>query len=312
VSIGYLNHAKLPKFNPITPENCLVMEYFQKKHLAIRYAVREEDMDTFASALSELAISGLTEELDTVTVWFPLEEKSEQTVTENIVININELLEKYSVASKIISTEIIHEKNWNVEWEASIEPVWVNESLVITPSWKADTVIAPIKIIIDPQMSFGTGHHETTRMMAALLQDCVQPDSYWVDAGTGTGALAVVAVYCGARGVLAFDNDEWSVLNARENITRNGVASAIQVLQSDVLMIQLPVCDGIAANLHKNLLLASLARFYEALAPRKGILLVSGVLMYDEHEILQEAHKQGLRCIQAKRENEWCAIHLQV
>jgi ribosomal protein L11 methyltransferase len=289
------------------------MEHPKKRYIAIHCLVREEDMDMVSSALSELPLAGIYEEFDMLTVWFPLERDEDANVKFSILAHlITENAEKYNVSLIIKSFDAILEENWNAAWEASIEPVWVNESLVLTPSWKAEAISANLKIIIDPQMSFGTGHHETTRMMAAFMQECVVPQSYWVDAGTGTGALAIIAYRCGASTVLAFDNDEWSVLNAQENLARNGIAErAIRVLQADVHTFEFPPCDGIAANLHKNLLVPNLQRLHQALTAKHGILLASGLLIYDKDEVLRLAQQVGFHHIQTKQENDWCALQFR-
>ena len=117
--------------------------------------------------------------------------------------------------------QVLDDRNWNAEWEASIEPVVVNDRIVIVPEWRTEEFSQPLRLVITPKMSFGTGHHATTRMMCRLMEQYVQPDSTWIDVGTGTGVLAILAALLGARDVFAFDNDEWSFVNSQENIERN-------------------------------------------------------------------------------------------
>jgi ribosomal protein L11 methyltransferase len=227
---------------------------------------------------------------------------------------LQSLFTQFTVPVKFIESLIIKEENWNKEWEESIEPVRVNERIVITPSWKEDTVSAPLKIVINPQMSFGTGHHETTRMVANLLESSVEKGDFWIDAGTGTGVLAILALRCGASRVYAFDNDEWSVLNTRENVERNGIAvdssenSPIVIEQNDINTMNFPSCNGITANLHKNLLLNNMHKFFQALKNTEGKLIVSGLLKYDSDNVITCAKKNGFSHATTNSEGEWVAI----
>jgi ribosomal protein L11 methyltransferase len=174
-------------------------------------------------------------------------------------------------------------------------------------------VNAEIKLIINPQMSFGSGHHETTKMMIRLLEETVQPNQRWVDAGTGTGILAIAALKLGASFVYAFDNDEWSAQNAAENCALNGVSlpsEAIVVEQQNLENIRLPKCSGIAANLHKNLLLSAMPQFTDALM-EAGTLLVSGLLKYDETTVIEYVNKYNFIHIKTLYDGEWTAVKFQ-
>jgi ribosomal protein L11 methylase PrmA len=360
----------------------------RKHYLLLRYAIKEEEFDNASSAISVLAdineafrtvFVGITEEVDAMVICLLWDEKydSSDKVSSNkdlenesnvlkFTNEIKQSFDNFQVYFILESSEIIVEENWNAEWEASIEPVWVPPvaaftdstnsmnaanaanvttgtgtaySVVITPSWKRDNVeqtVAvetlagdrPLIVVINPQMSFGTGHHETTRMMSSLLAELVNAGSTWIDAGTGTGALAIIAAKQGAEHVFAFDNDEWSVANTKENLLLNDLlyddashnsaiasattATTIRAMQADVHTVALPDAHGIAANLHRNLLLGNLDRFHAALRQHRGVLLVSGLLNFDEAEVVRAASDAGFAHIRTLRENDWCAIHFAV
>jgi ribosomal protein L11 methyltransferase len=283
----------------------------RKKYLSLRYAIPEELSDKAAAVLAEYpAFTGVYEELDATVVWIQVKEESD---IDLISLEINQLLNNHNLFFQLIQLKIIEEENWNKQWEEQIEPIWLHSDVVITPSWKADTVDAATKIIINPQMSFGTGHHETTRLISLLLRKLVKPDSRWVDAGTGTGVLAIVALRYGASFVDAFDFDEWSVHNAEENFALNAIPqSAYTLSQADVNSYTFPACDGIAANLHKSLLLNNFSRFHEALYKQNGTLLLSGLLRYDEQEVIAAAQLHHFTHTETMRENDWIAIHFHV
>ncbi len=283
----------------------------QKQYWNLTYTIPEEQYEAAYTALAFEDHIGITEGLDELTICYISENNFS---VENKINHINKNFTELNIQFTLSHKDLITEKNWNKEWEDSIEPIHINENLIITPSWKRDSVNAPLVVIIDPQMSFGSGHHETTHQMAALVQECTQQGATWIDAGTGTGLLAILAVYCGAKHVFAFDNDEWSVLNTKENIERNTALpqDSIRIEQADVFTVELPPAQGIAANLHKNLIKPNLTRFYNALAPNSphpAHLLVSGILRYDADDVIAEALKVGFRHQETRTKGDWVALH---
>jgi ribosomal protein L11 methyltransferase len=147
--------------------------------------------------------------------------------------------------------------------------------------------------------------------MARLMDKIVRPGSYWIDAGTGTGVLAILADKLGARGCFAFDNNMWSVDNAEENIANNHSADKIELVQLDIDECDLPRADGVAANINTNIVIKSLPKFYQALEKSKGDLIVSGVLSYDREELVASAAKNRFRLIECLGEDEWIGCHFK-
>jgi len=207
-----------------------------------------------------------------------------------------------------ITVTPLADQNWNEAWEKTIRPIHATERIVIRPTWHpyeprpGETVI-----VIDPKMSFGTGYHETTRLMLRLMERHLPPGSRVLDVGTGTGVLAIAAVKLGAASTLGTDIDEWSFENARENISLNDVAGQVTVERGD-----LPAQPGqpfgmIVANIQRDVLLELLPRVLRLIVPG-GILLLSGLLIGDRQEMLDALGAAGVRVVDELRENEWIAF----
>ena len=263
----------------------------------------EEMYDIAYAVLNDYPLQGIEEGHDSIVVCFKQEDWTSEVETD-----IMSKLQTFIPDCSLVSTEIIEQKNWNEEWEQSLEPVVIDDMIIITPSWHAHSVSHPLPIIIDPKMSFGTGYHPTTRMTTRLIREYAKPQSYWIDAGTGTGVLAIAAAKLGVRSVFAFDYDEWSVENARENIERNRVAENVAILQADIFTVELPQVDGIAANMYRNVLIPSFPKLHAALRSHDSPLIISGILQYDEEELRSEAEKVGFTHVRTDREDEWLAM----
>lgn len=270
--------------------------------ISLKCSIPEEFQDLFIGYISNMNFSGIEQSHDTMSILF-----EDIHYSQDIPSRLTELAETMSIPFEIISNDSIQHKNWNKEWEDSLEPVIVNDDIAITPEWKLHEVDKPITIIINPQMAFGTGYHPTTRMVCRELQRYVQSNSTWIDAGCGSGVLAILASKLGAQKVSAFDNDEWSVTNARENALLNN-ESDIDVFQADIFTVELDTADGIAANMYRNLIIPNLHKFYTSLSKNNGILIVSGILAMDAEEIRNEAINKRFTHIETQQEGDWVAI----
>ncbi len=282
-----------------------------KQYINITYSIPEEEYDLFYGVLSEHPFVGITEGLDSLVLCLHIDSEIEHTLN-----TITQDLANAGVHAIITQSDTIVEENWNKAWEDSIEPIIIPCILAIIPSWRAKEFVESSelpRLIIDPQMSFGTGHHETTRLCLQLLHKCVKCGSSWIDAGTGTGVLGFGALLFGANAVFAFDYDEWCVLNTKENIERNPhiASKAIRIEQANVLTVDIGQADGICANLHRNLLYEASEKFYHALSERHGILIVSGLLWMDEDEVREQIVASGFTYQQTIRENDWIAMQFQ-
>ena len=219
---------------------------------------------------------------------------------------------KNHVDAKLLETKEIQETNWNAEWEKTIEPISAGQFIVL-PSWSDLDTTGSEAIIIDPKMSFGTGHHETTRLMLGILGDNSLDKKEILDAGTGTGVLAIAAIKLGAKNVVAFDIDEWSTTNGKENCELNNVATEQiefrtgnfeETIRSDETF------DGILANINRNALLEMLPQF-AAHIREGGFMLISGLLGSDEELFCDRASKEGFQLLEKVAENEWIGLRFR-
>ncbi len=276
----------------------------KRKFVNVSLAILEEDFELAYSVLIDYDFIGMEEALDKIILSF--EEKNwNEEVKNDLITRLNEVLPNNV---KIIKEEVLEEKNWIEEWEKNTEPIKISENICITPEWKKDQIDANIKVIINPKMSFGTGQHATTKLMAQFIEKIIHPDQVWIDAGTGTGVLAILAAKMEAKKIYAFDNDEWSFENALENAELNKVADKIDIKLSTIEEYDFPKANVIVANMFLNLITASLNKFYKSLCETKGKLLVSGILIYDRDKLLSKAKEAGFILKDEVQEDEWCAF----
>jgi ribosomal protein L11 methyltransferase len=273
------------------------------KYLNIKIEFPIELNEILIANLSYLPFLGLIDNEDNFIVSFNINDWDEelQKTLQNILKSINSDI-NYEVI------EEIDEKNWNEEWEKEVPAIHIGNTIGIAPSWKMNELTEKIKIEINPKMSFGTGNHATTRICCVLLEETNVRDQFWIDAGTGTGILAILAVKLGAKKVFAFDNNEWSYHNAKENINVNKVFNNIDIELYDLDENELPESDGITANILAHVIIANINKFYNSLKVRKGVFIASGILSEQEEEVVEAAINTGFRHIKTIYEDEWCGI----
>ena len=207
-----------------------------------------------------------------------------------------------------LTLTVVQERNWNRSWEETIRPIRVTDRIVIAPTWHPFTAgPGDIVLTIDPKMSFGTGYHETTRLMLGLLERHLTAGARLLDAGTGTGVIAIAALKLGAAAAIGFDIDEWSFTNAAENGALNGVSGLFTVRQGDLSAVRETGFDMIAANIQKNVIEEMLPGLVSRLAPA-GTILVSGLLTGDRDSMVATLTREGLTLADERREGEWIAF----
>jgi ribosomal protein L11 methyltransferase len=201
----------------------------------------------------------------------------------------------------------MEDKNWNEEWEKHFfEPIVVDSRCVIHSTFHKDYPKADFDIIINPQMAFGTGHHQTTRLIISYLLDINLQEKTVLDMGCGTSILAILASMRGAKQLTAIDIDEWCVNNSIDNLELNHIDN-IKVFQGDAssLASEGPF-DIIIANINRNILLADM-QHYVARMNQGGEIYFSGFYESDLPMIQAEAERLGLRYLSHRTEKEWTA-----
>ncbi|MDV7185980.1 50S ribosomal protein L11 methyltransferase [Lutibacter sp. TH_r2] len=201
--------------------------------------------------------------------------------------------------------EVIEQTNWNSEWEKNFNPIQVDDLVSIrapfhnNPNLKYD-------IVIEPKMSFGTGHHETTHMMVQHLLDMDLTNKKVLDMGCGTGILAIFAEMKGANPIDAIDIDNWCYLNSIENAERNNCKN-ISVYEGDASLLINKKYDIIIANINRNILLNDMQAYMNCLA-EDGTILFSGFYQEDIPIIDAEVSKYGLKIDKIIERNNWVAL----
>ncbi|WP_430412252.1 50S ribosomal protein L11 methyltransferase [Kordia sp.] len=201
--------------------------------------------------------------------------------------------------------EEIAQVNWNEEWEKNFEAIEVDDKCVVrAPFHEKPTV--EYDIIIEPKMSFGTGHHETTHMMLQHILKTDVKGKKVLDMGCGTGVLAILAEMKGAQPLDAIDIDNWCYLNTVENVERNN-CNHISVYEGDVSLLKDKKYDIIIANINRNILLNDIHQ-YAACLHSGGILFLSGFYTEDIPIITNECAKNKLKLEDSLEKNNWVAL----
>ncbi|MFN3403877.1 MAG: 50S ribosomal protein L11 methyltransferase [Cytophagaceae bacterium] len=203
----------------------------------------------------------------------------------------------------------MEKKNWNEEWEKNFQPVKINDKVYVRASFHQPDNSFPCEIVINPKMSFGTGHHETTSLMLERQSEIDQKNKSVLDAGSGTGILAIYAYKSGASNVVAYDMDDWAYENVQENLELNackeiktykGIISTVPVqdLKFDIVL----------ANINKNVLMKEIPE-YTRLIKSGGSLIVSGFYENDIKDIENIAVASGCSLVYKKLKNNWACLH---
>lgn len=207
----------------------------------------------------------------------------------------------------VVSEEEIEDENWNERWEEeSFSPVDIDNKIVIRAAHHPAPADAIIDIIVKPSMSFGSGHHHTTRMMCRAIHS-LNPSGRVLDVGCGTGVLSIAAIKCGAEHADAVDIDPWSTASAEEAAQLNGIAEQISVLLGTVEVVEGRKYDMVLANINRNIILNDIDRYVEALNDG-GKLLLSGFLVEDIADITTAASERGLCPIAQSEEEGWVCL----
>ncbi len=208
------------------------------------------------------------------------------------------------------NVKLIEDENWNAEWEKNFDPVFVEDKLAIIAPFHQGEFSQEMKITIQPQMSFGTGHHQTTWLASKRMFELSLEGKRVLDMGTGTGILAILAEKLGAANVYAPDIDEWSYRNAIENVALNG-CTKIRVEQGDHTLLFGKEFDVIIANINKNILISHFETYSNALV-NGGTLLISGFFKTDQTDLVDQASQFGFIFERIDTKEDWALIQLKL
>ncbi len=204
------------------------------------------------------------------------------------------------------TSQLVEDQNWNAVWESNYEAVVIADRCGIRAPFHPENKEVEFDLVIEPKMSFGTAHHETTSNMIEFLLEEDLKDKTVLDMGCGTSVLAILAAKRGGINIYAIDNDEWAYENSLENIERNQVPE-IKVLLGDADLLHDMGFDVIIANINRNILLNDIKHYVNVLN-NNGVLLMSGFYEQDIPAIKEETEKYNLNFDRYKVKNNWVAI----
>ena len=286
------------------------------KYIQVKFTAEPDSQDVrdiIAALAAEVGFDSFTDEPDGLVGYCQEDFFNKETLTE--------IIQSLPIPDVKVSFEAAkaEDKNWNEEWEkAGFDPIIIDDRCaIICKNMEEDATATypqlekiPMKITIDTQQAFGTGTHETTQMIVSLLLNQDLKEKRVLDCGCGTGILGIVAAKCGAKEVVSYDIDEWSVRNAEHNAELNGVE--LDVLEGDrrVLSHVSGVFDVILANINRNIILEDIDEFVSVMTTESKIIL-SGFYEQDAEAILQKANELGLKENQRLLNHDWCCLLLE-
>lgn len=251
--------------------------------------------DILIAELSELGFEAFMETEEGVEAVIPKSAFTDKMLAQVRILDHPEFQISYQ-------SRVVAQQNWNAEWEKSFSPIQIGEDCLVRAPFHQAREVA-FDIVIEPKMSFGTGHHETTHLMLEWLLELDFRGKSVLDMGCGTGVLAILAAMRGAADIEAIDIDPWSYTNTLENVDRNK-QEHIRVFQGDATLLQPSRYDIILANINRNILLDDIPVYARSLKP-EGVLLVSGFYLEDLAAISEKCRDVNLIFQKNTTKNQW-------
>jgi len=201
---------------------------------------------------------------------------------------------------------LIEDENWNAKWESNFDPIWVTDQMIIRAPFHAQPSGVKYDILIEPKMSFGTGHHATTFLVAKAMLEMNWQGKCVLDMGAGTGVLGILAQKMGASEVDAIDIDEWAFENMKENNERNGTSMSMHMGGAELLE-SAPKYDVILANINRNILTRDMT-YYAQTLKSGALIMFSGFYVQDEQDIKDAAADCGLEFSHSSAKEQWAMM----
>lgn len=258
--------------------------------------------DVLSAILGEIGFESFVEDENGIKAYIQQPIYDEATLKETIA---NIPMENVTISYK---AELMEDKDWNEEWEKNFfQPIVVGDQCAIHSTFHKDIPKAKYEILINPQMAFGTGHHETTSLILEELLDAELQNKSLLDMGCGTSILAILAAKRGAKPITAIDIDTWCIENSKENILLNKIDNiTVELGDADSLQGR-ESFDIIIANINRNILLRDMNR-YAACMHKGSEIYMSGFYVTDIPLIREKAESLGLKFIHHKEKSNWVVV----
>jgi ribosomal protein L11 methyltransferase len=270
-------------------------------YVEVQLELQSEFTEILMAELAEAGFESFVETDEGLSAYIPEEDFSEAV--------LQALIAKYSDMTAIASSwKSLERKNWNEEWERSYEPIEVGKDIRVRATFHEPNPDFTYDLLIQPKMSFGTGHHETTWLVMNEQLSLPQAGLAIMDVGCGTGILAILASKLGATSLLGFDIDEWAVENTVENFAMNGLGEEAKVFKGTINEVPVEnMFGGILANINRNILLDEIPKYVQHLLPG-GWLVTSGFYEMDQQDIESCAAESGLKKLRSNTRNQWATV----
>jgi ribosomal protein L11 methyltransferase len=268
--------------------------------LVVNVEPKEQGSDVLIAQLAELGYESFVETEKGFNAY--IQEPDFNTQQLNLALSFYADFFKFEYSSNTIQ-----QQNWNKEWENNFQPIDVKGACYIRAPFHEAPQGYRYDVIIEPKMSFGTGHHSTTQLMIQKLMELDVKGKSFLDMGCGTGVLAIVASMMGADPVTAVDIDEWSYENTIENCEKNNIKNVL-VHKGNVQILAGRVFHSILANINKNVLLKDL-NVYKEVLEKSGNLVISGFFETDIDELTAKANELGLLLKDRVVQEQWAMLH---
>ncbi len=269
----------------------------KKMYLEFTIFCPDETKELVEAELMNAGFEGVWENNDSLCFYIK-EEELDMEILKSILTQYN-LIESYTYKP-------IENINWNASWESSFEPIQIGDRCLIRANFHPAQNL-PYEIIITPKMSFGTGHHETTYMMAETLMELELKNKTVLDMGCGTAVLSILAEKLGASKITAIDNDDWAIENSFENCENNNCRN-ISVFKEDGTFSG--HYDIILSNINRNINLEMLEKYAQRLN-NTGKILLSGFYIHDVPDFEKAIKTLGLKIANEKEKNNWALINIE-
>ena len=283
------------------------MKYYEVKCTLQPFS--EIAADLFSASLSEIGFEAFSVTEDGLTAYIQQSEWDESRMQEAVQ---DFFLPDVSISYTCAEAP---DEDWNQVWEEEgFQPIYIplgggqEGGIVVHDVKHTDVPQARYDILITPRLAFGTGSHQTTRLILHTLAHLDLEGKHLIDAGTGTGILAIMGIKRGAAHVFAYDIDEWSVENTKDNLLLNHIYNNVEVVVGDSSVLEgQPKADLLIANINRNILLQDLPRFAQAIKP-DGQMILSGFYLSDVTVLTEAAAQQGFSLLETKSEEEWAML----
>lgn len=283
-------------------EICAVMSMVDNGLMIEDYSDIDENLKSMYGDLIDEQILNADKTKAAVSIFIP-DEKNPAEAISHLKTRFEELGLKTD-----ISVIGVKEEDWAGSWKKYYKPLRIGEKLVVVPAWeKYDAKEGDLILKMDPGMAFGTGTHETTRLVAMLIEKYVKKDDVCLDLGTGSGILAIAASKLGAKTVNAYDIDPVAVRVANENVNDNGITNIVCGKSDLFAGVEEKTYDLICANIVADIIIRMLPDVKKYLRPG-GVLITSGIIDERAEEVLKAAEATDLVYVETQEEKNWCAI----